>query len=210
MFGVASAVGSVDVRRELNRRRAALLHTRRQHMASCRLLLPMEAAMRLPSAVQGWRAATAIAPSMVSGAGNGRFVLEDVSAGSVVNVKPLQAMGSVQSLGSVAADAALTFSSVGDLDRYVELAADEGDFTPRQSRETLEHYLWSLDGERGVLNWATWSVNHGGADGTNLTVFHDRLHGEEVVVSEATKDLASGTELLMDYETFHMPGFYLE
>ena len=179
-------------------------------MASRRLLLPMEAAIKLPSAVQGWRAATAIAPSIVSGAGNGRFVLEDVSAGSVVNVKPLQAMGSVRSLTNVAADVALTFSSIGDLNRYVELGADEGGFTPRQSRETLEHYLWSLDGERGVLNWATWSVNHGGADGTNLTVFHDWLHGQEVVVSEATKDLAAGAELLMDYESFHMPVFYLE
>jgi hypothetical protein len=180
-------------------------------MASGRLLLPMEAAMALPCAAQGWRAATAIAPSLLRGAGNGRFVLEDVRAGSIIAVKPLQAMSSVQTLRSIAADTALSFSSIGDLEKYVDLGAADGGFTPEQSRATVEHYLWSLDGERGILNWATWSVNHGGADGTNLTMFHDKLsHGDEVIVSEVTKDLASDTELLMDYTTFDMPAFYLE
>ena len=179
-------------------------------MAAGRLLLPMEAAIRLPCQAQGWRVATQIAPSVIAGAGNGRFAREDISAGSIVAVKPVRAMAAVETLHSVGADRALTFCSAAELEQYIHLGVAEGGFTVEQSRETLEHYLWSLDGVRGVLNWSTWSLNHGGGSEMKLHTYHDRAGGAEVVVSEAAQDIPSGTELTMDYCAFDMPEFYLE
>ena len=87
-------------------------------MARLQLLLPMEAAMKLPCQAQGWRVATKIAPSHIAGAGNGRFVTEDVIADNVVAIKPIQAISRVEALHTVAMDTALAFSSttmvVGD------------------------------------------------------------------------------------------------
>ena len=60
-------------------------------------------------AAQGWRVATKIAPSRIAGAGNGRFVTEDVIAGSVVAIKPIQAISRVEALHTVAMDTALSF-----------------------------------------------------------------------------------------------------
>ena len=79
-----------------------------------------------------------------------------------------------------------------------------------QSRETLEHYMWSLDGQRGILNWSTWSVNHGSGSEMTLDVFLDNLKGNEVVVSKAATDMPAGTELTQDYQDFNMPAFYLD
>ena len=83
-------------------------------MAASRLLLPMQAAMKLPGVAQGWRCATKIAPSLIPGAGNGRFSGEDIAAGSIVSVKPIQTMAALESLHSVAPDRTLSFSSTGE------------------------------------------------------------------------------------------------
>ena len=83
-------------------------------MAASRLLLPMQAAMKLPCQAQGWRAATKIAPSLIDGAGNGRFASEDILAGTNVSVKPLQAMATLETLHSVAPDQTLSFSCTGE------------------------------------------------------------------------------------------------
>jgi hypothetical protein len=84
-----------------------------RYMAASRLLLPMQAAMKLPCRSQGWQHATRVAPSLIAGAGNGRFAGEDIVAGSVVSIKPIQAMATLDSLHSVAADMTLSFSSAG-------------------------------------------------------------------------------------------------
>ena len=174
------------------------------------LLLPMEAAMKLPCRAQGWRVATQIAPSLIPGAGNGRFVSEDVTAGSVVAVKPIRPIGRIETLHDLSADTAVSFSSTADLEKYIALGEADGGFSLQASRGTLEHFLWSLDGQRGILNWSTWSVNHGSGSEMNLDVFLDNVAGEEVVVSEATRDIPAGTELTQDYADFIMPAFYLE
>lgn len=188
-------------------------------MASYRC--PMEAAMRLPSAAQGWRIATAVRQSLISAAGNGRFVSEAVRAGTVISVKPVVPMAQLSSLRTLSADQAVSFSTVPELEHYITLRAQEdGGGVPReQVLDLFEHFVWSLDGSdsgRCCLNLSTWSINHAhdSTGGLNVEFYKDRTVSSdgkehEVVVGEAMVDLEVDTELFMDYRTFDMPHYYL-
>ena len=175
-----------------------------------RLRLPSQSTLDDVSG-QGWKFLTAIKPSQIPGAGNGRFLLEAVPKGAVVCVKPTVHMATVSSLYDVTPDSTITFETTTCLERYVALNA------PDHSREgvlqEMGHFVWSTDGERGYLNASTWTMNHadGDTDGLNIKHTVDVLQdGVVAVVSRAIHDLQAGAELKNNYRDFNIPRFYLD
>jgi hypothetical protein len=185
----------------------------RHGAVASRLLLPTQNTL-LGVANQGWRVATEIRPSLLPGAGNGRFAAEPIAAGALIMVKPMLSVASLESLRAVPPDTTLTFSGPACLERYVELNREEGDYTRAQVLSVLEHFLWSLDGVHGCLNASTWTVNHAGslATGLNMHLTLEQLDdGRDAVVGRAMgAGIALGEEVRNNYEDFIMPRFYLD
>ena len=174
---------------------------------SSKLLLPTEKAL---SAVanQGWIINNVVRPSRF---GNGRFAAELVMAGKAVCYKPFVPMASVSKLASVPDSACITFSSVDDLEKYVQLAAEEGGHSREKVIDLFANFIWGLDGTRACLNNSTWTVNHAdtAADGLNIEMVQVKdASGNEAVVSNAIFDIRIDDELHNNYRDFKIPGFY--
>jgi hypothetical protein len=82
-----------------------------------------------------------------------------------------------------------------------------------QVMSVLEHFLWSLDGERGYLNSSTWTMNHASdvSRGLNIHFALEQLeNGSDALIGRAMTDISVGDELRNNYCDFLMPTFYLE
>lgn len=176
------------------------------------LLLPSQRTL-LGVARQGWSVLTQIKPSTIPGAGNGRFMMENVAAQKCVCIKPTVRVSSLQSLSCVAPDECLLFETTDCLEKYISLNVDH---SRERVIQEMAHFMWSLDGKNTYLNASTWTMNH--ADGLEMhgnlpTIEHslERLgDGTLSVVSRAMQNLAVGTELMNNYREFVMPDFYLD
>ena len=169
------------------------------------MLLPSQNSLR-GVAAQGWKIATRVGPSAIAGAGNGRFALEAAAQGTRLSSKPIISMSSIESLATIRADNVLAFERKQDLDKYIKLNVDGGH--SRQSvLEVIEHFVWSLDGQRACLCASTWSMNHADENTSNVLNVHKAIV-DNAVVGEALIDIAEGDELCNNYRDFLMPDFY--
>jgi len=186
-------------------------------MMAGRLLLPSSNALKLTGRAQGWRIATAVRPSLIPGAGNGRFACEAVKAGDIVGVKHVLDMRNVSSLLTVAPDTVASFESQDELEAWAALAEAEGGFDREEVLNLFENFVWSLDGTysgRACLNTSTWTVNHGAGADANIEWYEERSRSssdevESFYVGEAMVDIEPETELRQDYGEFRMPHWYL-
>ena len=214
------------------------LRANRRTFATSRLLSPLENAATLSSAEQGWCVATSIQPSLSPGAGNGRFINEAVPAGTVVSEKPIIPMAEIRAVGALRRDQVVTFASTAELEDWVWMNMNEGDFTRVDVLKVLEHFLYGLPrpteklrtlqpgkselevehpkleskwppNAAACLNVSSWCVNHA-APGEAALNLRFRIDEYNVVVGETLVDVPSGTELRNDYSTFEIPQFYLD
>ena len=177
-----------------------------------RLRLPSENTLYAQPG-QGWNIASSIKPSTIPGAGNGRFALELVGAGACVCVKPTVRMATLNSLWHLSADSTIVLESAECLERYINLNRAEGGYRRAQVLEVIEHFVWSLDGERAYLNASTWTMNHAATHAHGLNVEHSIegfADGTTAVVSRALHEVQPGAELKNNYADFVMPEFYID
>ena len=177
--------------------------------SSKRFLLPSEKSCAgVPN--QGFSVDNCVRQSSIPGAGNGRFVLEPVKAGTPFVVKRVVKMAGVTRLANVGNDRVITFESEAELNKFIEMAMAEGDgITRAQLLTELKNFVWGLDEKRCALCYCTWSCNHGeGATETTLFNFQTLDDGTEAIVCEAAEDLAAGTEVLINYRNFVIAPFY--
>lgn len=177
-----------------------------------RLLLPTERALEGVSG-QGWQIDTVVGKSQVPGAGNGRFALHDVAAKTHLVVKPLVPMAKVDSLSSLPTDRTVTFEAVGDLEKYIQLSAAEGNYSRKEILTIFEHFIYGFDGQRACLNASTWSINHAdtASQGLNVNFFEKKLDdGSTALVGEAINDIQVNDELHNNYREFKLPDFYTD
>ena len=183
---------------------------RRRLLSTSRLLSPVERALELSSSAQGWRIATTVRASGIPGAGNGRYVDEAVTAGTIISRKSLVPMADVREISALPTDQVITFSSAAELEDFVWMSTEEGSATKYADVHTLfEHFVYGLDGStagRCCLNVASWCTNHAapGDAALNLRFYVE----DDVVVGETTVDIAAGTELRNDYAEFDLPPFF--
>ena len=160
---------------------------------------------------QGWTIATQIKPSLIPGAGNGRFTSEPVAAKTIVAVKKTLAVGDIHdATDRIPPDVTLTFASTACIEQY--LALNAADHPRSEVLNEIAHFMWSLDGEKSYLNASTWTMNHADSvdDGLNIEHTVERLEdGSTAVVSRAMHDLAADVELKNNYRDFVIPDFYL-
>lgn len=161
---------------------------------------------------QGWHLPTMVRPSSIPEAGNGRFATAHLRAKGTVFRKQLVPMVDVQSLSALANDVTISFSSIEDLEKYVELSQCEGGHRREDVLKQFEHCMYGFDGKRTCLNVSAWTVNHQDhlKDGLNMRIIEKVLpHGIEALVGEALVDIHVHDELFFDYRTFQLPEFYL-
>ena len=178
-------------------------------------ILPTERAKQVvldDTLEDGWRIKTSVSPSKVAdGAGNGRFAVDDVPRMRVAMLKPHVEMSEVKSLAALAIDTTITFSKTEDLTKFVDLAQNESNLTVEQIHNFFSNFMFGLDGERGLLNMSSLTVNHSEMDSCNLVLTHDMNEGKECLVfSTKANDVAKGDELTCDYRLFKLPKFYLD
>jgi len=169
---------------------------------------PVNAMQDVPK--QGWQLATKVGQSTIAAAGNGRYAAEPLKAGKVVVAKIIKPMATLDSLLGLSNDTTITFASVADLEKYIDLAKSEGGYSRQEILTFYEHFMYGIDGKVTCLNTSTWTVNHGEAGaGMNVLIEEKPLPGGELAyVGTAQVDIIRGDELYNDYRLFKIADFY--
>jgi len=170
--------------------------------------LPSQRAMsNVPG--QGWKTATTVKASKISGAGNGRFSDVDLPKNTIIMVKPMISMANVTSIKSIANDECIVFKSIEEVKRFISLYEKEA----RQDREDildcLAHFIGSFSTIDGVaINFCSVMVNHGDpGNGQNIR-FYEK---DGVKFAETITDVKAGDELHSDYRDFdYMDEFWIQ
>jgi hypothetical protein len=122
-------------------------------------------------------------------------------------------MAQIESLKNLSNDTTITFASVEDLEKYIDMAKAEAGYTREEILHYYEHFMYGFDGHVACLNVSTWTVNHGDKieDGLNIVVEEKELPGgAKAYAGNALKDILLNDELFMDYRKFKLPAFYME
>jgi len=80
---------------------------------------------------QGWALATKVGQSTIAAAGNGRYAAEPVKAGQVVISKVIKPMATLDSLLGLGNNVTITFATVADLEKYIDLAKKRRRLQPK-------------------------------------------------------------------------------
>lgn len=186
------------------------------------LMLPPARSLpgRVSCAEQGWLADTEVREATIKAAGNGRYlkkgVFEDfakIAKGSVVVRKAMIPMKQVKSLKDQPHNASITFEESADLEKYIALAQQEGDYSREQILKLYEHFVYGFDGRLCCLNQCTYTVNHADETSGSLNVSLREVRNDEKLLyyeGVATRDINVGDEFYIDYRRFKLPDFYLK
>jgi len=173
-------------------------------------ILCQDLSLKQPGTTQGWSIETRVQESKISGAGNGRFSLENVPGNKRVVIKKLIPMNDIEKLADLPRDSTITFSNHEDLENFITKAHEEGFHSRDTVLKLFEHFIWGFDGLRVCLNVATWTVNHG--DDASMGMIRLRfeiIDGIEYVVGDTLEEgIKEDQEITCLYHDFVIPDFY--
>jgi len=170
------------------------------------VLLPSERTLAA-NTDEGWTIASEIKGSSIPQAGNGRFVIDAVPAGTVVFEKKFVDIKTIHSLHQLSPNSTVAFNDRADLEKFVSLSESEGGHSREAVLAEYEHFIWGIDGKYVCLNYSTWTSNHGEPGLTeNVKLGFDTE--SRIFIGVATRDIAAAEELYMNYRDFKIPEFY--
>lgn len=75
--------------------------------------------------------------------------------------KTTMPMAAIDTLTDLPNNLSITFSTVADLEKYVQLCKSEGNRSPDEMLDLFQHFVSGVDGRHASLDVATWTFNYG-------------------------------------------------